>query len=294
MRRSDASVIALLFACIAAIGFVDYVTGPDVGFSLFYLVPIVWSGWHINRTASVALALTAGASWLSAEVAWHGMTLVSLWNGFTRIGIYVAMAWLTSRLHAEQCQLQEANAKLQALLDHEKVLARTDSLTSLPNRRQFVDELKRAIARSHRTNMPIAVAYLDIDRFKPYNDRCGRVAGDGVLRSISEVLATHATGNGVAARVGGDEFALLLEQCTEKSAETSVARLLEDLQNIVGKLTSGAVGINIGVACFESPPLLPEAVIDHADAAMFCAKARGANSMFVTRLSTEPVPATRT
>src|SRR5918999_5558610 len=113
MRRSDTSVIALLLACIAAIGLVDYVTGPDVGFSLFYLVPIVWSGWYINRTASVALALTAAASWISAEVAWHGMTPVSMWNGFTRIGIFVAMAWLTSRLRVEQYQLHEANAKLQ-------------------------------------------------------------------------------------------------------------------------------------------------------------------------------------
>ena len=291
MRPSGSGPVGLcLLACIVVIGIVDYLTGPDVGFSLFYLAPIVWSAWYVNRAVSVSLAMAAAASWLSADVAWHGVTPVSMWNGFTRAGIYFAMAWLTSGLRMEQHQLQEANAQLQVMLDQEKILARTDSLTALPNRRQFVDELKRAVARSHRTDMPIAVVYLDLDRFKPFNDRNGRLAGDGVLRSIAEVLTTYAAGNGVAARLGGDEFALLLEQCTEQPAEGVAARLLQDLKNVVGVLTKGTVGINIGVACFERPPLSPEALIDHADAAMFCAKARGANAMYVTRLPSEPTP----
>ncbi|MBC7818846.1 MAG: GGDEF domain-containing protein [Planctomycetaceae bacterium] len=274
---------------VVFIGIADYLTGPDVGFSLFYLAPIVWSAWHIDRATSLALAVLASCFWLGAEIAWHGVNAISLWNGFTRIGIYLGMAWLTSRLRAEQQQLHEINGKLQAMLHHEQLLARTDSLTTLPNRRLFVDELKRATARSHRMNAPLAVAYLDLDSFKLFNDRHGRLAGDAVLRSIADVLATYTAANSVAARLGGDEFGLLLEQCTEAAADSIARRLFQELITVVGSLTKDTVGINIGVACFERPPLSPDAVIDHADAAMFCAKAKGHNGIYVTNIVAEPV-----
>jgi diguanylate cyclase len=96
------------------------------------------------------------------------------------------------------------------------------------------------------------------------------------------------TGNGVAARVGGDEFALLLERCTTHTADNIVRRVLHDLKLVVGPLTKDAVGVNIGVACFERPPLSPDAVIDHADAAMFCAKAQGSSGLYVTDILAEP------
>ena len=287
------AVTALLVVCVAVIGIADYLTGPDVGFSLFYLAPIVWSAWHVGRATTLTLVAFSSAFWLGAEVAWRGVNPVSLWNGFTRIGIYLSMAWLTSRLRVEQQHLHETNAKLQAMLDHEQLLARTDSLTGLPNRRLFVDELKRATARSHRTHTPIAVAYLDLDSFKPFNDRHGRLAGDAVLRSVGDVLATHMAGNGVAARVGGDEFAILIERCTTHAADDVVRRVLHDLKLVVGPQTSDTVGVNIGVACFERPPLSPDAIIDHADAAMFCAKAQGSSGLYVTDILAEPVPELR-
>ena len=289
MRLSRPVVTLSLAGCVVFLGIADYLTGPDVGFSLFYLVPIVWSAWHIDRATSLALVVLASGFWLGAEVAWRGVNPVSLWNGFTRVGIYLAMAWLTSRLRAEQQQLHELNAKLQAMLDHEQLLARTDSLTTLPNRRLFVDELKRAIARSHRMNTPIAVAYLDLDGFKRFNDRNGRLAGDAVLRSIADFLTTQTTGNGVVARIGGDEFGLLLEQCTQAAADSIARRLAQDLMMVLGNMTKNTVGINIGVACFERPPLSPDAVIDHADAAMFCAKAQGQNGIYVTHILAESI-----
>jgi diguanylate cyclase (GGDEF)-like protein len=288
MRLPHPFVAILLAASVVIIGAADYLTGPDLGFSLFYLAPIVWSAWHVNRATSLALVALASGFWLGAEIAWRGVNFVSFWNGFTRIGIYLAMAWLTSRLRAEQRQLHELNTRLQTLLNHEQLLARTDSLTTLPNRRLFVDELKRATARSHRIDAPVAVAYLDLDGFKTFNDRHGRLAGDTVLKAIADVLTMHLSGNGVAARLGGDEFGVLLEQCTQTAADNVARRLFQDLLLVVGSLTKDTVGINIGVACFERPPLSPDAVIDHADAAMFCAKAQGQNGIYVTHIAAEP------
>lgn len=287
MRSSSTARTAFFAGVVAAIGLLDYFSGPDVGFSLFYLAPIVWSAWHVDRSASLALALLASAFWLIADVAWHGLNVVSLWNGFTRLGIYVSMGWLTSRVRADQEQLRGLNEKLQELLEHEQHLARTDALTSLPNRRLFVDELRRAAARSHRDKSPLAVAYLDLDRFKAFNDRFGHAAGDAVLKALSATLAGHVRGNDVAARLGGDEFGILLDHCTEEDARSMANRLLDEVTAVLAAATKGEVGVSIGVACFDGPPLSPEAVIDHADAAMYCAKAQGFNALFVTRLAAE-------
>lgn len=289
MASVDRIVLTLLVLCVAVIGATDYLTGPDIGFSLFYLAPIVWGAWRIGAIAGLSVSVIAGLSWVGADVAWHGVTAVSLWNGFTRIGIFVSMAWLISRLKREQQSLHQLNEQLRVMLDHEQMLARTDALTGLPNRRLFVDELKRATAKSHRTNAPMTVAYVDLDHFKSFNDLRGRLAGDVVLRAIAEVVSTHTSGSGVAARLGSDEFALLFEHCPEEAASSLAAGLLADLTRVVSRLTHDSVGINIGVACFDRPPLSPEAVIDHADAAMYCAKARGKNSSYLTHLAAESV-----
>jgi diguanylate cyclase (GGDEF)-like protein len=288
--RKSALHTGLLAGCVGTIGTVDYLTGPEVGFSLFYLVPIVWSGWNVGRSSSVALALLASAFWFGADTAWHGVNVISVWNGFTRFGIYISMAWLTTRIRTDQQQLQVLNARLQELLAHEQHLARSDSLTGLPNRRLFVEELRRAFARSHRSRAPIAVAYLDLDRFKAFNDRSGHPAGDSVLCRIADELRRQVRGNDVAARLGGDEFALLLDQCSEDAARATAMRVMAQMTRALEEVANGQVGVSIGVACFDGPTLIPERAIDHADAAMYCAKGQGTNRVYVTRLASEYVP----
>src|SRR5438045_5052440 len=95
---------AVLAACIAGIGVIDYLTGPDIGFSLFYLIPIVWSAWRTTRSIALGLAVLASASWLAADMPWHGVNAVSLWNRLTRLGVYVSLAWLASRARLDQQQ----------------------------------------------------------------------------------------------------------------------------------------------------------------------------------------------
>jgi len=275
----------LLTGCVALIGALDYVTGPDIGFSLFYLLPIAWCAWHGRRPVAIALAVVAALLWFTADSAWHGVNLVSLWNGFTRLGIYFAIAFLTARLRHDEMRLRALNARLQELLEQEQQLSRTDPLTNLPNRRLFVDELRRASARIHRTGKPIAVAYVDLDRFKAFNDRFGHAAGDAVLRQVARVLAMQVRGNDVAARLGGAQFGLLLDQCPEDSARATMTRLLDRVVAGLGEVGKGDVSVSIGVACFDGPQLAPEAMIDHADAAMYCAKGQGTNRLYITRLT---------
>jgi len=279
---SRAAPIALLVVAVAVIGAIDYASGPDIGFSLFYLVPIVWSAWRLTGAVAIGLAVLAAVFWLAADMLWHGLDAVVLWNAFTRLGIYIVIAWLTARVRTDQLQLRELNRKLQELLEQEQQLARTDALTELPNRRLFIDELRRAGARSHRTRAPLAVAFIDFEHLKQLNERLGHAAGDALLKRVAAVLAKHVRGNDVAARLGGDEFGILLDQCTEETARTTTERLLEQIVNALGAESS--VGVNIGVACFDEPPSVAESMLDHADAAMFCAKAKGPRQIYIVHL----------
>jgi diguanylate cyclase (GGDEF)-like protein len=280
----------LLAGCVVLIGAVDYLTGPDIGFSLFYLVPIVVGAWYGERALGVALALLAAAVWIAADTAWQGVTLVSMWNGFTRLGIYISMGWLITRVREDQRELRALNTKLEELLQHEQHLARTDPLTGLPNRRLFVDELRRATARIHRSAKPIAVTYIDLDGFKAFNDRMGHAAGDLVLRRVAELLAGQVRGTDVAARLGGAQFGVLLDQCTEENARITITRLIDQLTVALAEVGSSDVGVSIGVACFEDESFAPEAMIDHADAAMYCAKGQGRNGIYITRLGASGAP----
>ena len=279
------SLPVLLVACVVVIGVIDYVSGPRIAFSLFYLVPIVYGAWHGERGLGIAVALLAAAFWLAADVMWLGVTAVSMWNGFTRLGIYVSMAWLIARVRHDQRELHALNARLQEHLEHEQQLARTDPLTGLPNRRLFLDELRRATARIHRSAKPVAVAYMDLDGFKTFNDRMGHAAGDVVLRRVAQVLSSQVRGTDVAARLGGAQFGVLLDRCTEDDARTTSIRLVDQLTAALKDASGGDVGVSVGVACFEDDSFGPEAMIDHADAAMYCAKGQGVNRIYVTRLA---------
>jgi diguanylate cyclase (GGDEF)-like protein len=91
-------------------------------------------------------------------------------------------------------------------------------------------------------------------------------------------------GTDVAARLGGAQFGVLLDRCTEENARTTSIRVVDQLTAAL-KEAATDVGVCVGVACFEDDAFSPEAMIDHADAAMYCAKGQGVNRIYVTRLA---------
>ncbi len=120
---------------IAAIGWVDYITGPDAGLSLLYIIPVIASGWWLGYRSALTTAALAAGSWLLADLPWHPQDYlaVSLWNTFTRLVMYISLGVLTARVRLDRNRLAEINARLEGLLAQETALARTDALTHLPN-----------------------------------------------------------------------------------------------------------------------------------------------------------------
>ena len=109
-------------------------------------------------------------------------------------------------------------------------LAITDELTELYNRRYFQDELQRQLPNAERHRRPLAVLAIDVDNFKDVNDGLGHQAGDEVLRQVAAVLRQHTRSSDVVARVGGDEFGVLLCETDASQAEALANRLCEAIR----------------------------------------------------------------
>lgn len=158
-----------------------------------------------------------------------------------------------------------------------------DSLTGLPNRALLSDRIGQAIAHAERSKRLLAVCFLDLDQFKPVNDRHGHEVGDKLLIEASRRMEDELRGADTLARIGGDEFVLLLTDLEELAeAEIILQRIIERLaapyllDNISLEVTA-----SIGVAIYPSDNAEPDILLRHADNAMYQAKQEGRNRFHI-------------
>ncbi len=158
-------------------------------------------------------------------------------------------------------------------------LAMHDSLTGLYNRFYFEEELKQFSATASRGNGPHALLYLDLDRFKVINDTLGHHHGDMVLRNISSLIMTRLRKSDFLARIGGDEFALLLPNTKQDTAlilARNICKLLDDYQcEVEGKIFK--VNCSIGIAEINGDQTPANEYMKQADIALYAAKKQGRN-----------------
>ncbi|MFO1370949.1 MAG: EAL domain-containing protein [Candidatus Competibacteraceae bacterium] len=185
------------------------------------------------------------------------------WNGLA-----IVFSDITER-HRVQEQLQRA--------------ANYDALTQLPNRLLLSDRLRQAVAHVKRSNKLLAVCYLDLDNFKPVNDRYGHEVGDHLLINIAKRLQTHLRTDDTVARLGGDEFVLLLADL-DNFQETEIV-----LKRILTAITEPcefpphrkvSLSASLGVTLFPNDATDPDALLRHADQAMYLAKQAGRNRYY--------------
>ena len=162
-------------------------------------------------------------------------------------------------------------AKLQERLLH---LASHDYLTTLPNRLLFDDRLATAISRAERNNKKMALLFLDMNNFKSINDRLGHQAGDISLKIIGERIQTHIRESDTAARIGGDEFALILEDINDRQAvEKTVHHLRGSLETaMILEQEEIIPSFSIGIALYPDDAGNAALLLKKADSAMFADK----------------------
>ncbi len=155
-----------------------------------------------------------------------------------------------------------------------QLLAYTDLLTQLPNRALLLDRLREAVARCRREGARLAVLFLDLDRFKPINDSLGHSVGDALLREVAARLMSCVRASDTVARIGGDEFVVVLpgihrDLDVTRAAAEIIRRFAEPFACAGHEIYSG---VSVGIALFPSDGDEAAALLKHADMAMYVAK----------------------
>ncbi len=164
-----------------------------------------------------------------------------------------------------------------------EAIARLDALTHIPNRRAFDERLLAAFAHARRTITSLSVIVLDLDDFKKRNDTLGHAAGDMCLKAFAAHLTSHARAEDVIARIGGEEFGLILPDTDETGAVNLCQRIAATVQ--YGCCAGDPLTFSAGVAELDSSAIHPSTMLEYADHAMYQAKRSGRNSVFVHRPS---------
>ena len=163
--------------------------------------------------------------------------------------------------------------RLKSRLTEAEGLADRDALTPLLNRRAFVRELGRVRTFAQRYGSPASLVYFDLDGFKAINDRYGHAAGDAALKAVAERLMANVRESDLLGRMGGDEFAIVLVQADQATAEAKAAALAQAIEREPLRFGEWTAPVHLSYGVAElTPDADPEALIAAADTAMFSAK----------------------
>lgn len=187
-------------------------------------------------------------------------------------------------LAAANAELERRMAQVQALQDALRQQATQDPLTGLFNRRHLNDTLPTLFALARRERQPLALAIIDLDRFKSVNDRHGHAAGDRLLMAFGEMLAAHCRASDVACRYGGEEFCLLMPRTDASGAQRKVRSLLRRWRARSFDLDGGtleAPSFTAGVTDSLRHPASADALLQAADERLLQAKREGRNQVVV-------------
>ena len=235
----------------------------STGSQLFLLWPVLYAASFHSRRHTVLVLLVV----LAVEAVVMGslqpaeralIDTLSLVLAFTM----AAFAVLTFR------------ARVEVLLDALSAQAREDPLTGLPNRRAFDDHLQRLAAAAGRSGEPLSLLLVDVDRFKDVNDSRGHMVGDQVLRAVAGALRASGREADVVARIGGDEFAVLLPACSLEDAlpvgAAAAARAAARTVRIDAPVT-----VSVGAATFPAGAHTAAELFAAADRALYASKHDG-------------------
>ena len=265
--RSSRQIAVISFLLIALIGALDYLTGDQLSFSIFYLIPVVVSAWYAHKRLDLVVCTTSAAIWLAVDSTsqqHYTHWIFPCWNAGVRFGFFVIVASLLQRL--------KLAFKFQASL------AQSDGLTGILNARAFRQRCSSQCHLAARQRHPLVLGYLDLDDFKRINDSHGHGVGDQVLKSVATTLSKRLRASDLVGRLGGDEFAILLPDTDSASARILFTELRETLLQLA-QHNGWSIGFSIGVAIFQTASADVEDIIHQADKLMYKVKRQGKNSI---------------
>jgi diguanylate cyclase (GGDEF)-like protein len=275
--RTRVALVAASFALACA---ADLLTPVELSLACFYLVPLAIATWAFGDRPGFLLAIAAGTCALAVEkwgVQPYSSDVHAYWAAGVRITLFAAFVWA----------LDQVKVARSVLL----IQSQRDGLTGLYNRRAFTELAQAELRRAKRYGRPTSVVFLDVDDFKEHNDVHGHLEGDRVLATLGRVLQSGRTFD-VAARMGGDEFVLLMP---ETGGDAALAVLERVRQLVVEELRQVGqyVTFTAGVATFEVAPDTVADILRAADDLLYEGKRTGKDSVRARTLSRAAHP-TRT
>jgi diguanylate cyclase (GGDEF)-like protein len=266
-KQSKWHWITLGFAILVLVGVIDYITGPELFVSIFYLLPIFLVTWFTERWMGVTISIVSAITWLIADFTarhTYSYPAIPYWNMIVRLGTFLIMTLILSAL--------------KQALEREKELARTDPLTGVTNRRYFITLADMEINRARRYKHSFTVVYIDLDNFKTVNDQFGHSTGDALLRSVAHTIRNNIRATDIVGRLGGDEFAILLPETGPEPAEVITHKVQKVNLDVMEK-NEWPVTFSIGVATFVSPPSTVDEMLKISDGVMYAAKKNSKNAI---------------
>ncbi len=255
--------VPVVLFCLAVAMLRQIGGGPSSGYAPLFMLPVVWQALYGRRAElATAIGIVFGAYALPILLVDGDTYPASQWRAaflFTAIvgGIGLLLSDLTQARQALVTRLEEA--------------ATTDRLTGLANRRRFDDNLTREVARARRSQAPLSVALIDLDRFKDFNDTHGHLAGDDLLRDLSTRWAADLRDGDELARWGGEEFVVLLPDTPVPEAADVIDRLLSGAS---GAHPRPPITASAGVAGYVTGTTAEE-LLAEADRLLYQAKRAG-------------------
>jgi diguanylate cyclase (GGDEF)-like protein len=265
-RLSKSQIIVAGIFLTIALSLIDYITGWEISFSIFYLLPICLLAWYAGKNHGIIMAVFCAVIWFMTDtypVNHYSNPIFAYWNAAVRLGFFLLFSIGLSTI--------------KKIYELQRILSTIDPLTGLLNQRAFYEQGENEVMRSGRSGRPVTLCYIDLDNFKKVNDSCGHLEGNRVLQLVAETLQHNVRSMDIASRLGGDEFAVILPETDSEQARI----VIERIQNILAekmKEKECAVTFSIGVATFPEPPEGLDNLIKAADELMYEVKQTGKNT----------------
>ncbi len=282
--RFDAGTLTFSKALWCNLGVVlTAVLVPSLMRLLLLVVPlfgVLYASLHLSRTQMLTIA---GITWVGYLVSAGSLVLMgwsdALFEGKLSLAfscMLAVMAYLASEVTALRVAFDRRRERLNEAMEQLSEIAMRDELTGLYNRRYIMDVLGRQKALADRGHLSFTLCYCDLDHFKRINDRYGHQAGDRVLHDFAEVALGVVRSVDFVARLGGEEFLLVLVGADEEMAERVAERLCERTRRLamVPEDPNYRQTVSVGLAAFR-PGERVEDVIQRADQALYSAKSQG-------------------
>ena len=238
--------------------------GTNMHVLFFLTITMIACIFCLMHLRSAALIIGLIAVPLAVYFMMHDQTVIRA-TAVNYAGVVAVMIFMQSVCYRDFCRLVR-------VVDENRALAHTDTLTGLPNRRSFFARLADTIEAAAPHGRPFSIAMIDLDGFKPVNDTFGHHAGDAVLCEVGQRLEGLMSGRGWAARLGGDEFGLILDGDHDLDAiGKAICLRLHEAYTL--RDATARIGASIGFARFPEVADTAELLVERADCALYFAKA---------------------